>query len=122
MRTITIDEFEFAARALASYGVDPHSIGLFKESLVEPMADGGMGSLRFYGSNVSQSNRRMSEAIVQGEFNDRDGMLVSFTINLDNNGNLFELDLWRVDFEPLQRLPSQSDEIRIIPTHLNDVR
>lgn len=26
-------------------------------------------------------------------------------LNLDKNGKLFELDLWRVDFNPLMTLP-----------------
>mgnify|MGYP006389328235 FL=1 len=38
-------------------------------------------------------------------FLDEDGMVVFAALNLDKNGKLFELDLWRVDFNPLKTLP-----------------
>ena len=68
--------------------------------LVEEMSDGGMGSLLFAGS----VDRRFGECIGEAEFNDADGVLVSVALNVDQRGELFELDLWKVDFSPLQRI------------------
>ena len=79
--------------------------------LVEQMADGGMGSLRFLIPSIENSMRRLGEVFAQGEFNDEDGVPVSFTVNLDKDGKLFELDLWRVDFEPLKRLPRKNEVV-----------
>jgi hypothetical protein len=71
--------------------------------LVEEMQDGNMGSLKFVTSESGR--RRFGEKIAETEFVDEDGVLVSATINLDDRGNLFELDIWKVDFSPLKRYP-----------------
>jgi hypothetical protein len=34
---------------------------------------------------------------------------VSIAINVDNKGDLFEVDFWRVDFLPVKRYPKPSD-------------
>jgi hypothetical protein len=115
MRTIANDEYEFMERVGACSGFNLKAIGLSRHCLVEPMADGGMGSLRFQSLFNAHSDRALGEAIVQGEFNDCDGIPVSFTINVDRDGMLYELDLWRVDFNPLQRIPRQNDDVRILP-------
>jgi hypothetical protein len=68
--------------------------------LVEDMNDGGMGSLRFVGS----ADRQLGKCIGEAEFDDADGVPVSVALNSDQCGELFELDLWKVDFSPLQRI------------------
>ena len=40
--------------------------------------------------------------------------MVSATVNLDNNDELFELDIWKTDYSPLKRYP-QPDEVRRPP-------
>jgi hypothetical protein len=70
---------------------------------VEEMNDGGMGSLRFYPSDTRP--RCFGEQLVEREFIDADGVPVIVAINLDNYGELYELDIWKVDFSPLQRFP-----------------
>ena len=77
------------------------------------MADGDMGSLCFQSAADATPNRTFGETIIEGEFNDCDGTPVSFAINVDRDGMLYELDLWRVDFSPLQRIPRQDDDVRI---------
>lgn len=72
-------------------------------SRVVEISDGGMGSLRFAGPK--NENRRFGETISQAEFIDEDGIAVSVAINLDQEGNLYELDIWKVDFSPLKRWP-----------------
>lgn len=78
--------------------------------LVEQMDDGGMGSLRF----VSDArDRHVGGALAGASFLDEDGVLVSVTLNVDQHGQLFELDIWKVDFSPLKRIPDVAD-IRIV--------
>jgi hypothetical protein len=71
---------------------------------VEEMNDGGMGSLIFLGND--QSDRRLSGAIAEADFVDADGVRAEVVLNVDQYGQLFELDIWKVDFSPLQRLPN----------------
>jgi hypothetical protein len=70
------------------------------------MGDGGMGSIRFFSSEIG---RRMGVAVAEAEYTDDDGVLVSIVLNTDFNGRLFEVDFWKVDFSPLRRYPSPSD-------------
>lgn len=115
MRTITSTEFEFLKSIEALCGINLQALGLSDKSLVEPMDDGGMGSIYFPIENRTQLSRRFGQQIVEGISSDLDGTPVNFTINLDEDGLLFELDMWRIDFEPLQHFPTICDEIRIIP-------
>ena len=82
------------------------------ERRVQEMNDGGMGSLRFRTADNRQ--RHFSKKIAEAEFTDQDGTLVSAVVNLDEIGELFELDIWRVDFSPLKRYPRPED-LRLKP-------
>jgi hypothetical protein len=64
-----------------------------------------MGSLRI---GDSDSTRTLGTCASKCEFDDRDGTLVSAVLTLDKCGALFELDVWRVDFQPLQQWPSRT--------------
>ena len=79
-------------------------------SLVEDMQDGNMGSLRF--RPPGSYDQRFGKQIAEAEFTDTDGVLVSATINLDDQGHLFELDIWKMDFSPLKRYPS-AEEVKV---------
>lgn len=70
--------------------------------LVKEMMDGGMGGLEFLSSRPDRILGRELAAI---EFQDEDGVTVIATINLDQYGDLFELDIWKTDFSPLKNLP-----------------
>jgi hypothetical protein len=76
------------------------------------MNDGGMGSLRF--RTPDNQRRHFSKKIAEAEFTDEDGTPVSAVVNLDEIGELFELDIWRVDFSPLKRYPRPED-LRLKP-------
>ena len=71
---------------------------------VEPMQDGGMGSLaiaplgRSYGSSPSECH-----------FYDLDGVVVSATLNLDKTDIPFEVDVLKVDSSPIKRWPERTD-------------
>lgn len=69
---------------------------------VQEMRDGGMGSLLFEGP----PNRLYGGTLAEAQFYDSDRTLVCASLNLDQNGKLFELDIWKVDFSPLTRIPT----------------
>lgn len=73
---------------------------------VESMKDGIMGSLLLFPENVNSQARTFGEEIITAAFDDNDGTLVSIALNVDKAGNLFELDMWKVDFSPLNELPT----------------
>jgi hypothetical protein len=70
------------------------------------MNDGGMGSLYFVSDKNEKAKRIFGKTIVEKLFFDVDKVEISITLNVDTNGDLFELDIWRVDFEPLKLLPT----------------
>jgi len=74
-------------------------------AVVEEMDDGGMGSLRFSQRGAS-TPRRLGALLAEREFVDSDGVPILVAINLDESGDLFELDIWKVDFSPLRRFPA----------------
>ncbi|MCK1651415.1 hypothetical protein IVA88_08165 [Bradyrhizobium sp. 149] len=94
-RPLTSKERDLVSYILGQYSPLPGHL-----ELVEEMNDGGMGSLLFAGS----ADRRFGKCIGEAEFDDADGVLVSVALNVDQRGELFEVDLWKVDFSPLQRI------------------
>ena len=69
--------------------------------LVNPLDDGGMGSLAIGDNYV---NRQLGEEVAEYMFKDIDGTPMSAALNVDQQGNLYELDIWKVDFSPTQTL------------------
>ena len=69
---------------------------------VENMNDGGMGSIRFIRN--SQQKRILGEVIAEEEFIDEDQIPVLISLNLDSEGEFFELDIWKVDFSPVKNI------------------
>lgn len=67
--------------------------------LVNPMNDGGMGSLAI---GYNYDSRQLGQEIAEYMFKDLDGTPVSAALNIDKQGNLYELDIWKVDFSPTQ--------------------
>jgi len=65
---------------------------------VEEMDDGGMGSLLFKSGKL---DRFLGKELASETFVDTDGVEVIVTLSLDNYGELFELDVWKVDFSPV---------------------
>lgn len=71
------------------------------------MNDGGMGSLKFVQN--SSEKPRFGCQIREATFADMDGVPVSATINLDQNGQLYELDFFKADNSPLMKIPAPDD-------------
>lgn len=113
MRLITPTEYGFLCRVARAVGKPLEDAGLSSEAMVESMADGGMGSIRFAASGSEGRERRLGTVFAEGAFTDRDGVPVSFSVNLDERGALFELDLWRADFLPLQSLPPEEADFTV---------
>lgn len=80
--------------------------------LVAEMSDGGMGSLSLVPNGLAGAQRGFGRQVVMGEFADSDGVPVSVALNVDNQGYLYELDVWKVDFSQLMRWPDPT-EIRM---------
>jgi hypothetical protein len=76
--------------------------------LVESMEDGGMGSLAF-----APLGRRFGGSVSECQFTDADGILVHAALNLGDEGKPLELDVWKVNFEPLLRWPVQEELVRL---------
>ncbi len=104
MRPISSSEkpiFEFLANA-AGLSIDIDSL------LVEPLDDGGMGSLAIA---PRDDKRTFSTSVAGCEFSDADGVLVSAELYVDQENLPFELDVWKVNSSPLLTYPTL-DQIR----------
>ena len=78
------------------------------------MDDGGMESISFDIDGVSEFGKTLIEA----EYKDSDGATVLITLTADKNGNLYELDFWKTDFNKLVEYPTAE---KIIKTAANNV-
>lgn len=74
--------------------------------LVEEMDDGGMGSLELL-PNGYKKNRMFGSMVSELEFKDQDGTQVLVSLNLDEEGGLYELDFFKADSSPLISLPME---------------
>jgi hypothetical protein len=75
------------------------------DAQVRDLLDDGMGGIRFVHANA----RTFGKEIARAEYSDSDGTSVSITLNADDQGDLFELDFWKVDFSQLKRYPLPED-------------
>jgi hypothetical protein len=82
-----------------------HLVGsLSTLNTVRDLSDGGMGSIEFLGA--APNMRRHAQCAAEADYMDSDGIPVSIAVNVDQNGRLFELDIWKVDFGKLRNYPS----------------
>lgn len=76
--------------------------------LVKPLNDGDMGSLKLIPEGIAiNSDRLLGEQVSEFQFIDEDGVEVIASLNLDDSGRLFELDIWKTDFSPLIGIPKK---------------
>ena len=95
-------EEETLIRSMLSSHKDSAALMLQVDAaMVDDILDGGMGSVRF----SSDKTRSLGAAVAEADYLDTDGVSVSIVVNVDQNGQLFELDIWRVNFVPLQCYP-----------------
>ena len=82
------------------------SYNLDNDLLVSDMQDGGMGSLLLYPPDVKENKPRVFGCqISECTFKDKDNVDVIVSLNLDEEGNLYELDIWKTDYNPIIQLP-----------------
>lgn len=78
----------------------------WKEGLmVRPMDDGLMGSLYLFPQGEVLKSRKFGKQVSEFQFTDVDGVDVIASLNVDSEGNLFELDIWKTNFERLIKIP-----------------
>ena len=73
--------------------------------LAKPMDDGKMGSLLLLPNGIDNSGRKFGSCVSEYQFTDKDGIEVIVSLNLDEKGDLFELDIWKTNFSPLIKIP-----------------
>jgi hypothetical protein len=104
-RTLTAAEIELLSVVMRPFPKLLHDI---RAQRVVDMNDGGMGSIKF----LRTDERLFGRALAEAEYVDQDGVTVSIAFNLDKNGDLFEVDFWKVDFSSLSTYP-KSDQLTI---------
>ncbi|PJJ60592.1 DUF6984 family protein [Hymenobacter chitinivorans] len=80
-----------------------HLLSLLYRIEVVELDEALTGSLRFVSP---QAERRLGEKIASTRFLDEDGVPVFVSLYLDQRGELYELDCWKVDDTPLRRIPA----------------
>lgn len=102
---------DYERRLLESLLAQHPDIVRFRQELptyfVRDMQDGGMGSIRFL--SHSEKERQFGTAIVEALYFDEDGVAVNIAVNIDNHGDLYEVDFWKADFSSLNRYPTPNE-------------
>jgi hypothetical protein len=86
--------------------------GLLAQMKVIDMDDGGMGSLRFIPEGDNPSGSMFGKRVSACQFTDSDGVEVIASLNVDNEGHLYELDVWKTNFEKLISIPKDANSFR----------
>jgi hypothetical protein len=76
---------------------------------VQNLNDGNMGSLYLSLTPIEKKEREYGKTVSECHFKDSDGVDVIVSLNLDKEGNLFELDVWKVNFTELKNIPLAFD-------------
>ncbi|MEQ8358202.1 MAG: hypothetical protein RH860_01860 [Cytophagales bacterium] len=72
--------------------------------LVSEMHDGSMGSLFIHSKN-QKSERKFKDRIAEAKFLDKDSVPILVSLNVDQFDELFELDIWKVDYSRVIKFP-----------------
>jgi hypothetical protein len=115
-RPLTRAEYEIVVKLVCNTPYEKKVLAQLRNAEVRDMPDGGMGSIQFCSGALTSSQRTFGEEIAEGAFRDADGTPVSVTLDLDDRGDLFELDVFKADGSPLIRYPD-IDDFEIIERH-----
>ncbi len=85
----------------------------FDRLMVMSMDDGGMGSLKLHLTGHTRGDKSAPCTRPFVVFKDVDEMEVWATMHFDENGLPYELDMWKVDFSPLQRIPEVLPAVQV---------
>lgn len=103
-RRLTKQEERLVEALVIKSGID-FPIGWKDHLLVSQMDDWEMGSLYLSPEGLHKEKRSFGKQISELQFTDIDGVEVIASLNIDESGNLFELDIWKTDFSKLLKLP-----------------
>lgn len=101
VRRLREPEMRLVRRLLQQDGENSASLSRLDSLDVQEMPDGGLGSLYFPWPGKDAQARRFGRRIAELQFDDADGILIVASLNADQDGDLFELDIWRTDFKPV---------------------
>lgn len=79
---------------------------------VADVNDDGMGSLRLFPEGLKSPDAQFGKRASACQFTDEDGVEVIASLNLDQHGKLYELDIWKTDFGKLIQIPHNNNELR----------
>lgn len=102
-RPLTAKEYFLVTLLLTGTSHADRLLPCLSEQRVTEMDDGGMGSVQFYPSGL-KAERRFGDDVAEVWLKDEDGMPVLVTLLVDQHGQLYELDVWKVDFSPTVNL------------------
>lgn len=71
---------------------------------VVELGDKGMGGLRFIHRDTPHDTQRCRD-VARMRFDDVDGVEVQLVLDVDRDGMLYELDIWKVDNSPVIEWP-----------------
>ncbi|QTR48983.1 DUF6984 family protein [Candidatus Thiothrix anitrata] len=89
-----------------------NATGFSDALMVTDMADGNMGSLRLYPDATVVENSAFGKQASACQFADVDGIDVIASLNVDQFGGLYELDLWKTDYSTLLQLPEDMTKVQ----------
>ena len=102
-RSLTSDEAAILDRLIEMTDISVRPTVSLSTAKARSMNDGGMGSIGFV-YETSAPTIGSKEIVVAGA-SDVDGVHLSLALNVDSLGRVAELDVWKVDFSPLLKLP-----------------
>jgi len=73
--------------------------------LVCPADDGEMGGLLLIPLGKMATGRNFGEQVSDYQYKDLDGIEVVASLSVDEDGDLFELDMWKTNFGKLLKYP-----------------
>lgn len=74
--------------------------------LVSDLSDGGMGSLALHPHGIDDyKEHHWGSQASDCLFDDIDGITVAASLYLDEKGELYELDIWKTNWNPLIDIP-----------------
>ena len=79
--------------------------------LVASLEDGGMGSLALFPCDTLNKVRHFGSQVSECQFRDTDGVSVVASLYLDEDDKLYELDMWKVDFSKLIKIPTHFEDV-----------
>jgi len=103
-RKLKPEEIALITWMIKSTDEGPSIIDKLEKLIVEEMEDGGMGSLRVVVEG--EDKRLFSRELAKVDLFDLDQVPVFISVDLDTDGNFFELDVFKGDFNPLKKFPT----------------